>query len=178
MTKYLAAALLAALAALPAAAQDTAAPSATGTAATGNQPSETSERYGAWTLHCTTLPDTGKACEVLHVVRGQQGPIAQVAFGRPEAGEPVLAVIRTPLGMNLGAPVTLSGEGSDDVTLSWFICLQTGCLARTEVAAAQMEGITASTALQLAFEDGGERPVEIDLPVEGLSDALSRLPAE
>lgn len=173
MAKRLAAALLAALTALPAGAQETTAP-----ATSGNEPNETSERYGAWTLHCTRTPEAGKACEVLHVVRGQQGPLAQVAFGRPDPSQPVLAVIRTPLGMNLQMPVSLTGEAIADTALDWFICLQNGCLARAELDPAEVEALSASTELQLAFQDGGERPVEIALPVEGLADALSRLPSE
>lgn len=168
MKTYLHAALMTVMTALPVAAQD----ASTGT--TGNGPNETSERYGGWTLHCTQQPEAGKSCEVLHVVRGQQGPVAQVAFGWPETGEAMLAVVRTPLGMNLNNPVTLTG-GTEDVTLSWFLCLQTGCLARSDVAEAQMQSLATATELQLTFQDGGERPVDIALPVDGLSDALARL---
>lgn len=141
------------------------------------EPSETTEKFGAWTVRCVTQQgDVGKACEVLLAIQGQGGLIAQIAMGQPQAGG-TLVVSRTPLGVLVSEPVTLAPAGQDTVgiALPFVTCLANGCLAQALVSGEQLGGLVSQETATVGFAERTGRKVRIDIPLSGLSDALSRI---
>ena len=143
-----------------------------------SEPSETTEKFGSWTVRCVARKDDAqKACEVVLAVQGQGGPIAQIAVGRPQGEGDTLVVVRTPLGVSISEPVTMTQEGADTtaISLPFFTCLANGCLAQGSVAGDRLGALTAQETVTLAFADRTGRKVQIRIPVDGLAEALGRI---
>lgn len=142
------------------------------------EPSETTEKFGAWTVRCVSQQgDAGKACEVFLTVQGQGGLIAQIAVGRPQDGEEALMASRTPLGVLVSAPVSIALEGDSpkSLELPFLTCLANGCLAQAIVSGDRLGKLARQETASFGFAERTGRRVQINIPLSGLSDALSRI---
>ena len=142
------------------------------------EPSETTEKFGAWTVRCISQQgDAGKACEVFLAVQGQGGLIAQIAVGRPQDGEATLMASRTPLGVLVSEPVSiaLEGESPTSLDLPFVTCLVNGCLAQAIISGDRLGELARRETATLGFAERTGRKVRINIPLSGLTDALSRI---
>jgi invasion protein IalB len=139
---------------------------------------ETTERFGAWTVRCVERQGgQGKACEVVVAIQGQAGFFAQVAFGRPSGAKETLVVARTPLGVMVSQPVTVSpqGEGNTPVELTFVTCLADGCIAQATVADDWLGKLTRQETATIGFAERTGRKITIKVPIPDLAGALSRI---
>ncbi|MBO6717335.1 MAG: invasion associated locus B family protein [Rhizobiaceae bacterium] len=140
------------------------------------EPSETTERFGAWTVRCVNQQgeNEGKACEVFLAVQGQGGLIAQIALGQPQQAG-TLMVARTPLGVLVSEPVRLETAGTPPLTLPFVTCLANGCLAQSVVPGDFLGELTGHETASATFAERSGRQIQINLPLTGLNDALARI---
>lgn len=140
------------------------------------EPSETTEKFGAWTVRCVTL-DGGKACEVALAVQGQGGLIAQIAIGNPDGSDKPLLAARTPLGVLISEPVAIAAQDDDSekLTLPFVTCLASGCVAQASVAGDELGKFAGWNAAAVTFAERSGRKVRINIPLAGMTDALTRI---
>lgn len=142
------------------------------------QPSETTEKFGAWTVRCVQQAESAeRACEVLLAIQGQGGLIAQIAVGRPQGGEGTLVVARTPLGVLLSDPVTVAPAEDEAaaVALPFVTCLANGCLAQALIAGDRLGALVSKEMATVGFAERSGRKIQISVPLAGLRDALTRI---
>lgn len=138
-------------------------------------PSETTETFGAWTVHCRSGSGS-KACEVVHAIQAQGGMLARIAIGVPPGEEAKVVVVLTPLGVDLAAPVRLGVEGGDTpVSLPFATCLQNGCIAQAGIDATGLDALAAAERGVLSFAERTGRAIQVAVPLAGLRAALARL---
>ena len=156
--------------------------------AVSSEPQQTSASFGDWAVRCVrpaASQGTGKpVCEVAQslLVKGQQDPIAQIAFGRPlaeQGADPGLTpTVLLPVSIAFDKPPKL-GPGPDDaqaVTLTFRRCLPGGCLADAKTDAAFLTTLrNASKPGHLSFTDAAERTMTLPLSVRGLAQVLDEL---
>lgn len=147
-------------------------------------PSATTASFGDWLLRCVKAGDGANAkrsCEVVQsiVAEGQQAPLAQLAIGRVQPGNPLRLTLVLPHNVSLtAAPRLSSSEGDKQPTeLGWQRCLPMGCFAD---AAARDEVLAKWRAAgegrgQIVFADGAGRPVTLPFSLRGLAQALDAL---
>ena len=164
-------------------------PGAAGTPATppppvGNEPATTTASYGDWTVRCESLQVSGKPrriCEVVQTmqVQGQQAPVAQVAFGRPEGSTDLHLIAVVPVNVQFPSTVRVGSDDKDThpLELVWRRCLPGGCFADA-VASDDVLGRwrPLTTQGRLQFKDAAGRDAVLPLSFRGLAQALDALP--
>ena len=165
----------------PAAAPPPAKPAAA--AAVGAEPASTSATYGDWVLRCQHVGEGDKAarlCEVAQTVQvqGQQGPIAQIAFGRIAAGDPLRFTAALPSNISLPGSVSigLSDKDPSPLMLTWRRCLPGACIADGVPGPDVLKSYrTVTDSGRLAFKDAAGRDVAVPVSFRGLAQALDAL---
>lgn len=171
MKTFFVAACLTALWMTPAAAQE------------AEQPSQTTETFGAWTVRCVAQADQPQTrqCEAVHSVSTNGGVIAQVAIAAAQEGRAQVVAV-TPLGVKLAMTPQIGIAGSGDpVPLPWDMCMAGGCVARASIAQSEVSALAGTGGLVLSFTEGAGRRLDIEIPTSGLAASLGRLsfaPAE
>lgn len=152
-------------------------------AAVGVEPASTSATYGDWVLRCQHVGEGDKAqrlCEVAQTVQlqGQQGPIAQIAFGRVAAADPLKLTAALPSNISLPGSVAL-GLGDKDpspLALTWRRCLPGACIADGVPAPDTLRNYRAAAdAGRLVFKDATGRDIAVPVSFRGLAQALDAL---
>jgi len=159
-----------------------AADDAAATAPVSAEPRETSATFGDWVARCQRIGAAGaekSVCEAAQtlVIKGQQAPIAQIAFGRSEGGS-VAATVLLPINIAFDKGPLLGIEGSDenDVKLVFRRCLPTGCFAEGKVEAAGLTAYRGSDKPgRLVFTDASEHIVKFPFSFRGLAQALDEV---
>jgi invasion protein IalB len=145
-------------------------------------PQMTTATFGDWVMRCSRI-DNGNAtsCEVAQTLQVQgQGPIAEIAFGRPpgkdvSAGMRVVVVL--PNNVTFAGSVQMSIDEKDKpVELTYRRCLPAGCFADTDAE----DDILARWRTQagrgrLAFKDGASRDIVLPFSFRGLAQALDAM---
>ena len=149
-------------------------------------PQSTTAVFGDWALQCRHLdgtPANAVNCEVNQTLQVQgQGPIAQIAIGRPPvaegaAKEGLRLVVVLPNNVTFGASVQMSVDDKDKpVDLAYRRCLPSGCYADAEIKDEYLGRWRAQSERgRLNFRDGGNRPVTLPFSFRGLSQAMDAL---
>ena len=149
-------------------------------------PASTSASYGDWVLRCQRVGEGDKAqrvCEVAQTVQvqGQQQPIAQIAFGRLAAADPLKLTIALPPNISLPGSVTvaLTDKDPSPMSLTWRRCLPGACIADIAPTADTIKSFRAATDPgRLAFKEGNGRDVALPFSFRGLAQALDALAKE
>ena len=146
------------------------------------EPKTTTATYGDWTVRCETRPGekAKRLCEVVQTlqVQGQQAPVAQVAFGRPEGAGELHLIAALPVNVTFPSSVRVGTDDKDQhpLDLQWRRCLPGGCFAD---APANEEALgrwrTAPAPGRLQFKDAAGREVVLPLSFRGLAQALDGL---
>lgn len=140
--------------------------------------SQTTETFGAWTVRCTNVgaDQTTRQCEALVRIQNKGNTIAEIAVGKgKQAGEAVVAG-RTPLGVLISQPLQLQAKSdADAIDINYVTCLANGCVARTQVAAANLKPFTSEESGNLTLRESTGRTITISVPMNGFKDALSAL---
>lgn len=163
-----------------------AAPSAASVQPVATEPTSTTASFGDWTLRCQRVSDGAKEiriCEVAQILQsqGQQAPIAQVALGRPAAGEPLRVTAVMPVSVSFPSVVqiTLGEKDAKPLDLGWRRCVPAGCFADAAPGDDMVkQWRKASEAGRIVFKDAAGRELALPLSVRGLDQAVEALAKE
>jgi invasion protein IalB len=148
-----------------------------------SQPRATTASFGDWVMRCNRIDSASgntTTCEVAQTLQVQgQGPIAEIAFGRPP-GNPsatMRVVVVLPNNITIGTPVLMSVDDKDKpVELTYRRCLPTGCFADADARDDVLSRWRAQTGRgRLAFKDGANRDIALPFSFSGLEQALDAL---
>jgi invasion protein IalB len=147
-----------------------------------SEPRETSASFGDWVTRCDRIgPETAAktVCEAAQtlIVKGQQAPIAQIAFGRGEGNVLGLTVL-LPLNISFDKAPSLGIEGDDvkAVNLTLRRCIPAGCFADAKIEASLLSDFrSAQKPGRLSFTDASGHGLVLPLSFRGLSQALDNL---
>ena len=153
-----------------------------------SDPQQTSASFGDWVVRCERPPQVGagRICEAAQalVIKGQQGPIAQIAFGHAphdKGGDPnLMLTVLLPVSISLDKTAKLGpGPAGDDpaaTTLTFRRCLPGGCFADAKADPALMKALRSTTKPgHLTFADAAERTLSLPISFRGLPQALDQL---
>ena len=155
------------------------------------------EIFGQWNHQCQFVTGNGdelaeKNCELTHQVRDANGQAVvtvilsavgnnDIAASDGAIREPyVRTTIITPLGGNLQIDAGLSFENNEKVVSSWYgqlnTCIATGCYSDFAMSQDEVNLLKETNTLQVSFGmRNTSEIVELDLPILGLSEAVSSL---
>jgi invasion protein IalB len=143
-------------------------------------PQRTSASYGDWVVRCeiTEAQPAQKTCDMeqLAQMQGQANPISRVAIPLPAKGQPARLIIQVPVNVSLAAPVRISADNKDHLTVAFHRCIPAGCFADTELKEEEIRRFRVETAAgKLLYKDSAERDVTIPLSFKGFGQAFDAL---
>jgi invasion protein IalB len=155
-------------------------------AAVAAAPSRTTASFGDWTLRCDRVADATppkRSCELGLTVQhaGDQSVLAQVAVGRPAAGEPLRFTAVLPANISVGTAPKLAVEGKDAgaVEVAWVRCLPGGCIATAGVSDDLLRKLkAAAVAGQLEYRDAAGHEIKLPISWRGFGEAFEALGKE
>ena len=165
----------------------TIAPQTEKSAPVSTEPQQTSASFGDWVVRCERPVPTGKrVCEAAQslIIKGQQGPIAQIAFGHPPSDkgvDPTLSMtVLLPVSIAFDKPPKLAGsDDANAATLTFRRCLPGGCIADGKPAPDFMKDLRGTQKPgHLTFTDAAERSITLPVSYRGLAQALDDLAKE
>ena len=124
---------------------------------------------------------TRRACEVVQslMVKGQQQPVAQVAFGSAAKGEAMRLTIVVPPAISLAKGVQVKAGDATLVELAWRRCLPGGCFADAVLSAETLRTMrNRAEPVQVTFRNASEQDGSLPVSLRGLSQALDALAKE
>jgi invasion protein IalB len=152
------AACLAALACLPAAAQD------------GLPP---------WLVSCQNRPDPGRLdCELAQSIVTTQNNqrVATVALRKAAGQEGVTAALTFPVGAYLPAGWAATVDGNPVADGAFLSCDVQGCYAEAPADAAWLDAMRSGTDFTLSIDRMDRQSVEFTFPLDGFAAALDLMP--
>ena len=143
-------------------------------------PQRTSASYGDWVVRCevTDAQPPQKNCDMeqLAQMQGQANPISRVAIPLPAKGQPARLIIQVPVNVSLSAPVRISADNKDHMTVPFHRCIPAGCFADTDIKEDEIRRFRAETAAgKLLYKDSADRDVTIPLSFKGFGQAFDAL---
>jgi invasion protein IalB len=145
----------------------------------------TTATYGDWLLRCQRPAGQTPAqtCEVVQslIVQGQTAPLAQLAFGRPAAKEPMYFTAVVPVNITFPSTVQIALDDKDamPVSVAFTRCLPTGCFASIALPDDALARWRAhDQAGRLTFKNGAGQDVAVPMSFRGLARALDALAKE
>lgn len=141
----------------------------------------TNASFGDWVLRCETRQGAPRGCEVLQSLQDQRRmPVAQFAFGRAQRGDPMRLIVLIPANVTVAAPMLIQlPDRAAPIPVTLRACGPRGCVAETDVSAAQLARLRAREAQgRLEYRDalGGE--VALPFSTRGFGQALDALARE
>jgi invasion protein IalB len=143
-------------------------------------PDSTTETFGDWTVACSTVPSTKeRACEVgiTIAVRGQTAPVARIGIGQQLKDKAMRMVALVPANVLIAPGVGIATDGGKVVlSLPFKSCMPGGCFAETNLGKDQIQTLRQNSKPgQILFSDPAGKQVALDLPFNGLDQALDAL---
>lgn len=151
------------------------------------EPQQTSASFGDWVVRCERPTPTGKRiCEAAQslIIKGQQSPIAQIAFGHA----PTDRGVEPALSLTVLLPVSIAFDkspklaGSDEASaaiLTFRRCVLGGCIADGKPQSDFLKDLRSMQKPgRLSFTDAAERTIALPVSYRGLAQALDDLAKE
>jgi invasion protein IalB len=150
----------------------------------------TTATYGDWQLRCRNVPGNEEAkrkpirlCEVIQsvILRGGSGPFAQLAFGKPAPGQPLMFTTVLPVNITFPSTVRIAVDEKDQqpAELAWTRCLPGGCFASIQANEQFLKKWRAQEAAgRFTFTSGAGQDVTLPFSFRGLDRALEALAKE
>jgi invasion protein IalB len=149
-------------------------------AATENaEPDVTTATYGAWVLRCQKLPDR-RICEINQTLSqaGDPNPFALIAVGRTAPDAPLKLIAQVPPNTALAEAPVLS-VGAKTYPAKFIRCLPGGCFIETDLSDELDKAMRTSTEpASIAFKNGQDQPVKIELNLNGFTNGMAALKKE
>jgi len=148
-----------------------------------SEPQATTAAFGDWLLRCQRTGTGRRACElVLSVIpKGQQAPVAQLAFGRLTSTEPLHVTAAIPHNIAFPSTVRVAIDEKDpqEFELPWVRCLPAACFATATPKDDLLKRWRAQTgAGRLTFKDGRGQDMVLPISFNGLAPGLDALVKE
>ena len=151
-----------------------------------SDPQTQTATYGDWTLRCQRSADTAgakRSCEIIQsvTVKGQTSPLAQIAVGRINAGDPLRMTVVTPNDISFPSSVLVAMDDKDTqpTELAWTRCLPAGCFATgTPNAEALKRWRSSADTGRVVLKSGAGQDVAIPISFRGLAQAMDALAKE
>ncbi|MGO4870263.1 MAG: invasion associated locus B family protein [Roseiarcus sp.] len=148
----------------------------------GAEPQSTTATYGDWVLRCQRTQQAEQAkrvCEIVQTleVKGQ-GVVAQIAFGRLSAADPLRMTVVLPPNITLPRPVrvVINEKDVDPAQLEWKRCLPGGCVAETEIRDTILRAWRVQSGSgQIRYAVGSGQELAVAFSFRGLDVALDNL---
>ena len=147
-------------------------------------PQQTTASFADWTLRCTlTAGSATKFCEVVQNIQQNDRPVAQIAIGRPVAGQKLQLTVLVPPNVSLQAGPGLlagsEGESAPVLALAWRRCLPIGCIADAALGSDVVNRLRGWTEPgRITFTDGAGRAAGLPFSPRGLAQAMDALTKE
>ncbi|WP_425351467.1 invasion associated locus B family protein [Methylocystis bryophila] len=114
--------------------------------------------------------------------KDQTAPFAQIALGRPAAGEPMMVTVVVPINVSFPSSVTITNTDKEMKTaeLSWRRCVPGGCFASLPLKDETLKLWRSHSDLsgRVSFKNAANQDVVMPLSFKGLSSALDALAKE
>jgi invasion protein IalB len=161
-------AVLLAMLALPAAAQQTVTLPGGASAVT--------ETHGDWTVRCQVRqPESKIGCLVQQEQVDNQSRQRLLAMEMAPGAESVLGTLILPFGLDLDKGISLSiDDGQPTAGLRFRTCLPQGCLVPLSFAADKLAALRSGTVLKVAATADGGAATPFTVSLNGFSSALAR----
>lgn len=143
------------------------------------EPDVTTATYGAWVLRCQKLPDR-RICEINQTLSqpGESNPFALIAVGRTGPDAPLKLIAQIPPNTALTEAPSLS-VGAKTYTAKFVRCLPGGCFIESDMSDELDKAMRTSTEpASITFKDGQDRPVKIELNLNGFTNGMVALKKE
>jgi invasion protein IalB len=168
----------------PQTAQPAQAPAAA--APTDGEPQATTASFADWLLRCQrtgTGSEAHRNCELVQsvIVKGQQAPVAQLAFGKLTATESLHVTAAIPHNITFPSAVRVAIDEKDpqSLDLQWIRCLPAACFATAVPKDDLLKHWRAQTgAGRLTFRDARGQDVILQISFNGLASGLDALAKE
>ena len=150
------------------------------------EPQSTVASFGDWVVRCARQGDGAQStriCEVAQTiqVQGQQGPLAQIAFGRVQRNDPLKMTMVLPSNVSFPSTVRVSMDEKDTqpYELAWRRCVPGACVADAEPGAPVIQRFRARVEpARVTFKDSTGRDLVLPISFRGLAQALDALAKE
>lgn len=147
------------------------------------EPLMTTATFGDWQMRCQRLTDAGKTRKVCEItqsmqVQGQAAPIAQVAIGRVQAGDPLVMTVVLPTDISFPSSIRVMADDKDTqpFEVAWRRCLPNRCIAEMAVRDDVLKRWRALTEPgRIGFKDSAGRDLLLPISFRGLPQALDAL---
>jgi len=155
-------------------------------AAADSEPQATTASFGDWLLRCQrtgTGSEARRTCELVQsvLVKGQQAPVAQFAFGRLAPTDPLHVTAAIPHNISFPSAVRVAIDEKDPqgLELPWVRCLPAACFATAVPKDDLLKRWRAQTAAgRLTFKDAAGRDVNLPVSFNGFAPGLDALAKE
>jgi len=183
----IAAALLAVIAAGPAAAQDAGGYSTgqpVGEAAQPGQPERPKvyvrDTFDDWQVQCLPLAEGNERCELYQLLRDAGGnPVAEIRVGQIPPGSNIVAgaTVLTPLGTLLTQQLRFQVDSGEARIYPYSVCTQQGCVARLGFTAPELGALEKGNVavVTIVAAANTKEPVSLNVPLKGFSKAYASL---
>jgi len=146
-------------------------------------PDTTTATFADWLMRCQVTPagqPGGRTCEVVQniILQGQTAPLAQLAFGRLGANQPLYFTVVLPTNVTFPSSVQITIDDKDDkpVVVPWTRCLPSGCFASLAMTDDVLKRWRDQNgAGRMMFKSGAGQDTLIPISFRGLSRALDAL---
>lgn len=148
--------------------------------AVSSTPESSTETYGDWALVCSGVASLHtRVCEVDATIslKGQNAPIARIAFARLAKDKPFRVVVQTPANVTIAPGVKLEPEANKEtITLGYRTCAPTGCFSEADITSDQVKSFRGRSAPgQLTVTDSTGKSVALPFSLRGFDQALDAM---
>jgi invasion protein IalB len=146
-------------------------------------PDTTTATFADWLMRCQVTSagqPGGRTCEVIQniILEGKTAPLAQLAFGRLAANQPLYFTVVLPTNVTFPSTVRITIDEKDDkpVVVPWTRCLPSGCFASLAMTDEVLKHWREQTGPgRLTFKSGAGQDTIIPISFRGLARALDAL---
>ena len=133
------------------------------------------ETHKDWTVVCD-IPDQleVEVCLIVqqHNLRDSEQPVIRVEIGFAVQNGAPFAVITAPLGVALGAGLSLQIDDGEQTHFDYGSCIPKGCIVGTGLTEEQLAAMKKGTQAQFTFKDNRAREIAVPVSLSGFTAAL------
>jgi invasion protein IalB len=159
----------------------TAQPSQQAQAAPSEAPQRTTASYEDWVMQCETQVGSPpqKMCQIIQqtLVQGKNAPFSLVIIPHPVKGQPVKLIVEVPVNVSFAGNVYIRTDDSDSGIAAPFArCLPAGCFAEFDLKDDVLKKYRSTSSVgKLSFADAGGHEVAVPLSLKGFAQAYDAL---
>lgn len=132
--------------------------------------------HGDWQVQCPPdVSETNPCAMVQNLIREEDGRRVLAALVvKPPEGDPFLRVV-VPLGILLPGGLTLSVDGTDMGTVGFINCLPDGCMTQVGLTVDVLEQMRQGSQALVTIYEQAEQPIQLPISLTGFTAAFGEL---